>query len=171
MNQPSWPLTCFLTLATLVALSGDASAVSRHKPAHPASKREATKAHQQPRKTALRSGRHQHGKHATHVAATRRKTPLPARRPDLETTSLPGELLAVKQAVDLVRGGKSREATVAEKAIGDPTARKLVEWIILRHKDSDASFGRFAAFLAEFKRDANVRWRVSLGRPSRTICR
>src|SRR5258708_31937602 len=36
-----------------------------------------------------------------------------------------------------------------EKAIGDPVAQKLVEWLILRHPDAEANFGRYAAFIAE----------------------
>lgn len=151
MNQPFWPLTCFFTLVTFVALSSDASALSRHKPVHHASKAEAAKQHLHPRKTVLKSDKRERGKRGAHVAAARRKVAPPARMPAQETTTPPlsGDLLAVRQAVDLVRGGKSREATVAEKAIGDPTAQKLVEWYILRHQDSEANFSRYAAFLAD----------------------
>ena len=83
-------------------------------------------------------GRHEHGKHVAHAAAARHKASKPAaRRPSAATPTptLSGDLLAVKQAVDLAREGKGRDATVAEKAIGDPAARKLVEWVILRHSD------------------------------------
>ncbi|MGH9808476.1 MAG: lytic transglycosylase domain-containing protein, partial [Terriglobia bacterium] len=151
MNQPFWPLTCFFTLATLVAFSSDASALSRHKPDHHARKAEAAKQHLHQHKTALKSDKRKRGKRGTHVAAARRKAVPPARIPTQETTTPPlsGDLLAVRQAVDLVRGGKSREAIVAEKAIGDPTAQKLVEWFILRHHDSEATFSRYAAFLAD----------------------
>ena len=151
MNQPFWPLTCFFTLAMLVALSSDASALSRHKPVHHASKVEAAKQHLHPRKTALKGDKRERGKRGAHVAAARRKVTPPASMPAQETTTPPlsGDLLAVRQAVDLVRAGKSREATAAEKAIGDPTAQKLVEWFILRHQDSEANFSRYAAFLAD----------------------
>ena len=65
-----------------------------------------------------------------------------AKAPAQETTTPPlsGDLLAVRQAIDLVRGGKSHEATVAEKAIGDSTAQKLVEWFILRHAGFGSQF-------------------------------
>jgi peptidoglycan lytic transglycosylase len=152
MNQPFWPLTCFFTVAALVALSGDASALSRHKPVQRATKAAATAAHPHQHKTALKSDRHgRGGKHKAHVAAARHKPAPPAKKLVEEPTNpaLSGDLLAVKHAVDLVHAGKSREATVAGKAIGDPTARKLVEWLILRHRDSEAGFGRYAAFLAD----------------------
>src|SRR4030095_1568333 len=35
------------------------------------------------------------------------------------------------------------------RSIGDPLARKLVEWTILRSDESDAGFNRFAAFASE----------------------
>ena len=62
---------------------------------------------------------------------------------------LSGDLAAVKQAIDLVRKAKTGEATAIEKTIGDPAAQKLVEWLILRHPDAEASFGRYAAFIAD----------------------
>jgi soluble lytic murein transglycosylase len=62
---------------------------------------------------------------------------------------LSGELAAVKQAIDLMREGKTGEATRIKKSIDDPVARKVVEWLILRHPSGDAGFGRYAAFIAE----------------------
>jgi len=56
---------------------------------------------------------------------------------------------AVKQAIDLVRKGKTGEATGVKKSIGDPVAQKLVEWLILRHPAGEAGFGRYAAFIAD----------------------
>jgi soluble lytic murein transglycosylase len=152
MNQPFWPLTCFFML-TLVALPSDAIALSRAKPAHHAGKVETAKPHPSARKASTREhGKHEHGKHVAHAAAARHKASKPAAKasvPPTPTPTLSGDLLAVKQAVDLARAGKGRDATVAEKAIGDPAARKLVEWVILRHPDSEAGFGRFATFLAD----------------------
>jgi soluble lytic murein transglycosylase len=55
----------------------------------------------------------------------------------------------VKQALDLVRRGKTGEATTLEKSIGDPLARKLVEWTIARSDENDAGFDRLAAFARE----------------------
>jgi soluble lytic murein transglycosylase len=55
----------------------------------------------------------------------------------------------VKQALDLVRRGKTSDATTIEKSIGDPLARKLVEWTIVRSDENDAGFDRLAAFSNE----------------------
>jgi len=72
----------------------------------------------------------------------------------------------VRQAIDLVRKGKTGEATAIGKTIADPAAQKLVEWFILRHPDGEANFNRFAAFIADnphwpsmalFRRRAEVR--------------
>ena len=59
------------------------------------------------------------------------------------------DIALVKQAVELVRRGKTGEATALQKTIGDPLARKLVEWAILRSDENDAGFSRFAAFGSE----------------------
>ena len=48
-----------------------------------------------------------------------------------------------------MRRGKTSEATAVEKTIGDPLARKLVEWTILRSDENDAGFDRLAAFSIE----------------------
>jgi soluble lytic murein transglycosylase len=64
-----------------------------------------------------------------------------------ETTATPAaDIALVKQATDLVRRGKTTEASTVEKSIGDPLARKLVEWTILRSDENDAGFDRLAAF-------------------------
>jgi len=59
------------------------------------------------------------------------------------------DVAVVKQALDLVRRGKTSEATSLEKTIGDPLARKLVEWTIVRSDENDAGFDRLAAFSIE----------------------
>jgi len=59
------------------------------------------------------------------------------------------DIALVKQALDLARKGKTGEATALQKTIGDPLARKLVEWTILRSDESDAGFNRFAAFSSD----------------------
>jgi soluble lytic murein transglycosylase len=86
-----------------------------------------------------------------HVAVARRKSAPSVEVPPQSAAASPlsGDLAAVKTAIDLVRKGKTGEATVVEKAIGDPAARKLVEWFILRHPDADANFSRYAAFIAD----------------------
>ena len=51
-----------------------------------------------------------------------------------------------KQAIDLVRRGKTGDATTIAKGISDPLARKLVEWTIVRSEENDAGFDRLGAF-------------------------
>jgi hypothetical protein len=85
------------------------------------------------------------------AAAARRKsaksTDAPA--PAAAAVPLSGDLAVVRQAIDLARKGKTGEATAIGKTIGDPAAQRLVEWFILRHPDGEASFNRFAAFIAD----------------------
>jgi soluble lytic murein transglycosylase len=148
MNRRLGPLTCFLTLAMLAALSSDALGLARHKQIHHARKTE----------TATKAGHHRHaalkkkGRHAAHSAAAARRKPAPSIDGPAQTAAaspLSGDLAAVKQAMDLARKAKTGEATVIEKTIGDPAARKLVEWFILRRQDAEAGFGRYAAFIAD----------------------
>jgi soluble lytic murein transglycosylase len=85
------------------------------------------------------------------VATARRKpaVPIDAPAPTVPATTLSGDLAAVQQAINLVREGKTGEATAIEKSIGDPVAQKVVEWLILRHPSGDAGFARYAAFIAD----------------------
>jgi soluble lytic murein transglycosylase len=69
------------------------------------------------------------------------------------TTTSEADLASVKQAIELARRGKAKEATEVEGRIGDPLARKLVEWAILRSDDNLADSARFRAFIA-----ANPSW-------------
>jgi len=69
------------------------------------------------------------------------------------TATTPLDLAAVKQAIELVRKGRPDEATSVAGNIADPTARKLVEWVILRSDDIELDFPRYAAFIA-----ANPGW-------------
>jgi soluble lytic murein transglycosylase len=74
-------------------------------------------------------------------------------RDEASAPSLTGDLAAIKEAVALARRGKTGEATEIEKGISDPAGRKLAEWFILRHPETSASFGRYAAFIS-----ANPDW-------------
>jgi soluble lytic murein transglycosylase len=140
MNQHFRPITCFLTLAMLAAVSGDA--LARPKQARHAEKASEKAGAQHHRNAGLKKHAH-----AAHVAADKRK---PAPSSDAAPTpQLSGDLAAVKNAIDLARKAKPDEATGIEKTIGDPVAQKLVEWFILRHPDATAKLGRFAAFLAD----------------------
>ena len=81
----------------------------------------------------------------TQVDAVRRRAACRA----ADASPLSADLAAVKDAIDLARKAKTTEATAIQKTIGDPAARKLVEWFILRHPDADANFSRYAAFIAD----------------------
>jgi soluble lytic murein transglycosylase len=88
------------------------------------------------------------------------RIPLPRERPTTDppaatepaVKALPPDLDAAKQAIGLVRKGKSSEATALATSIGDPVAQKLVEWALLR-SESGAGFERYAAFIR-----ANPHW-------------
>ena len=71
--------------------------------------------------------------------------PLPVARP--AAASLPPDLAATKQAIELVREGKPTEATLIATSIGDPVAQKLVEWSLLRGPESEVRLERYAAFI------------------------
>ena len=66
---------------------------------------------------------------------------------------LPPDLAGTKQAIELVRHRKFGEATTLAATIGDPVARNLVEWTLLRDSDSPGGFDRYAAFV-----QANTHW-------------
>ena len=139
MNLRVWPLTCF-TFAILLAFS-NAPALARHQ--HHAKKTDGKTGH--PRHAGLQKG------------SDAEQVPIPRPRPEptadksepAATAPLTGDLALVRQAIDLARKAKSSEATTIEKTIADPAAQKLVEWVILRHPDVDASFARYAAFIAD----------------------
>jgi soluble lytic murein transglycosylase len=77
--------------------------------------------------------------------------PLPIARP--AAASLPPDLAATMQAIELVRQGKPSDATLIETSIGDPVAQKLVEWTLLRNPESEVRFERYTAFIR-----ANPNW-------------
>ncbi len=145
MNQRLRPLSCFLTLAALAVCSADALARDSHKSQH------ARKPHEAAGVRHHRSAALKKAAHAKHVAAAQRKStrssdvPPPA----ADAAPLSGDLAAVRNAIDLARKAKTSEATAIETTISDPAARKLTEWFILRHPETDANFSRYAAFIAE----------------------
>jgi soluble lytic murein transglycosylase len=63
------------------------------------------------------------------------------------------DIAAVKRVIEASRKGKEAEANAAEASIGDPVARKLAEWVILRSDNTNPSFERYAAFVG-----ANPSW-------------
>src|SRR6516165_6614324 len=68
-------------------------------------------------------------------------------QPAGEPAPLPPELVALKQAIELGRQGKAKDAAALAASSGDPAAAKIVEWAQLRHGDSGAGFDRYAAFI------------------------
>jgi soluble lytic murein transglycosylase len=69
--------------------------------------------------------------------------PLGRDAPDAATSSLPSpELAAVKVAIALARRGELVQASDVEEGIGDPVARQVVEWAILRSDKNEIDFRR-----------------------------
>src|ERR1700754_1864378 len=140
MNQRFRPLSCFLTLTVLAAFSGDAGALARPKPAQHAKKTHEAAGARHHKKAQLKK----RGDVAQAKAAPRKPEPS-VDRESVAAPPLSGDLAALKNAIDLARKAKTSEASDVAKTIGDPAGQKLVEWYILRHPDTDAKFGRFAA--------------------------
>src|SRR5262249_31407634 len=67
-----------------------------------------------------------HGKRAVEVEHHKHVIEQPADRD--AAAPLPPDLVAAKQAIELVRRGKPKDATALAASIGDPVAAKLVEW-------------------------------------------
>jgi soluble lytic murein transglycosylase len=68
-------------------------------------------------------------------------------------TTPAADIASLKRVIEAARKGKEANADAAEKTIGDPVARKLAEWVILRSNDTTPSFQRYAAFI-----EANPAW-------------
>src|SRR3984893_5432921 len=145
MTQRLCRRSCFLTLAVLAIFSTDAVARPGNKP-EPAKKPHQAAGVRHPRDAAVRKAGH-----PKHAAATKPKSTSSSDRapPGADASPLSADLAAVKNAIDLARKAKTSEATAVQKTIGDPVARKLVEWFILRHSEADAKFSRYAAFIAD----------------------
>src|ERR1043166_9358518 len=92
---------------------------------------------------------------------TKEKSNAPAARPttlasvdpsaivtEIEPTSVSSDDIAtVREAAGLIRRGRASEASALQPSVRDPAARKLIEWLILRHESNGASFARYAAFI------------------------
>jgi soluble lytic murein transglycosylase len=70
-----------------------------------------------------------------------------------DAAPLPPVLASTKQAIALIRQGKTKDAIALAESIDDPVAVKLLQWARLRHSDSEAGFDRYAAFIS-----ANPDW-------------
>lgn len=100
--------------------------------------------HKHSSKHSKRYARLRQGKWHHAVRAIVARVPPPSER---APSSLPPDLAAVKQAIELVRQRKPREAAVLVTTIGDPVAQKLVEWAFLRRAGSEAGLERYATFI------------------------
>ena len=107
-------------LASALAVVGTPDASARHKHVSPHSKK------------AVQVEQHKHRIDKSDVAST---------------ASLPPDLAAAKQAIELVRRHKANEATTLAASSGDPVVKKLVEWALLRRFESEAGFDRYVSFI------------------------
>jgi soluble lytic murein transglycosylase len=148
MNERYRPLTCCFALAMLAVFSGDGTALARHKQMQHDKKAHAASKPGHHRVAALKKGKHAKDKHAAHAAAARKPAPAVDETP-AAAPQLTGDLAAVRQAIDLARKSQFGEAGGIARTIGDPAVKKLVDWILLRHADSNATFNRYAAFIAD----------------------
>ena len=146
MNRCLRSLTFLLALTALAVFSTEAIARGSHKQPQ-AKKTHEAKGVRPHRATAVEKKRH--AKHAERKAKPSKDTE-PAKE---AAPPLTGDLALVKDAIDLARKAKTDDATATRNRIADPAAQKLVEWFILRHSETSANFGRYAAFIA-----ANPDW-------------
>lgn len=186
MNRCLRPLACFTAMATLALVAPVDTAAKTHQ-SHPTKnaraadkKTHGTKATHDAKATReADASKHRHGRHAADkhksakaksvkaesvkvtsapsTSAERKPVPAPEKPAGPQ---LSGDLAAVRDAILAARKGKTGEATDIEARIADPVGRKLVEWYLLRHSESDAPFSRYATFIA-----ANPDW------PSVTLLR
>ena len=142
-----------LALAVAALGTADALAAPRHKrvPAHPSKATEAERHNHGSASDAKRSAAVRKSMRNRTARAAVPSIPLPIARPT--AASLPPDLAATKQAIELVRQGKPSEATLIATTIGDPVAQKLVEWTLLRNPESEVRLERYAVFIR-----ANPNW-------------
>jgi len=134
----------WLVASALGALgAADAFSAARHKPMSQDRKKVAEVAHHKRVSP--------HRKKAVEVEHHKHLIEQPADRD--AAAPLPPDLAAAKQAIELVRRGKPKDATALAASISDPVAAKLVEWALLRQFDSEAGFDRYVAFMR-----ANPNW-------------
>ncbi|WP_426442953.1 transglycosylase SLT domain-containing protein [Bradyrhizobium genosp. P] len=170
MNHCLRPLACFATVAALALLPVQATAKAHHqaKAAHATDKKvtgaKATgvKAARQKATHDAASGKRRHGKHGGDEHNSAKAKSAPSKSTESDKASAPekaagpqltGDLATIRDAFLAVRKGKTSEATEIQAGITDPVGRKLVEWYLLRHSESQANFSRYAAFIA-----ANPDW-------------
>jgi soluble lytic murein transglycosylase len=68
--------------------------------------------------------------------------------PEAEAPSVSSDDIAkLREAAGLIHRGRTSDASDVQASLRDPVARKLVEWMILRHENNGADFVRYAAFI------------------------
>ena len=149
MSHVFGPWPCLLVVAALAGSTSNALAAAPHKHVQPAKKLEVASAARPERKAAAKTEAKK-TKHAERVAAKRhKKAGADDRSTEKAEPQLTGDAAVMQDVIDLQRHGKTGDATDAEKKFVDPAAQKLAEWFILRHSESQASFGRYAAFISD----------------------
>ncbi|KWV57369.1 lytic transglycosylase [Bradyrhizobium macuxiense] len=166
MNRCLRPLACFATVAAFALLPVKVIAKPHHqhqaKNAHAADKKaHGAKASSDKSARETTSGKRKHAKRGEQRKSAKAKS-APAKSADSDKATAPekpagpqlsGDLAAIKDAILAARRGKTSDATELQAKISDPAGRKLVEWYLLRHSESQANFSRYAAFIA-----ANPDW-------------
>jgi soluble lytic murein transglycosylase len=130
--------------------TGEALAASRDKDIH-AHRNKAATATGHEHGAALNAKRHAAASQSEKSHEAVAGMPLPIERP--AAASLPPDLGAAKQAIELIRKSEWKDAAGLAASIADPAAQKLIEWVVLRSSDSPAGFERYVAFLS-----ANPDW-------------
>jgi soluble lytic murein transglycosylase len=139
-------LVCLLASAIVALGTDDVFSASRHRLQHvqaPRSKAAEARHHKHTStRHANRQARERHDQRHRAAHAVVPSAPLPIEI----SASLPPDLAAVKQAIELVRQRRPREATALATSIRDQLMQKLVEWVLLRQPESEVGFERYAAF-------------------------
>jgi soluble lytic murein transglycosylase len=66
------------------------------------------------------------------------------------------DLAAIKLAIALARKGEPAQASDIKGSIGDPVARKVAEWAILRSDNNEVDFRRYVAFISDHPSWPNI---------------
>ncbi|WGS30913.1 lytic transglycosylase domain-containing protein [Bradyrhizobium sp. ISRA464] len=167
MNHCLRPLACFATVAVFALLPVKVTAKPHHQHQAKSSPAADKKAHGA--KTAhdkasreKTSGKRRHAKRGDDKRKSAKAKSTPSKSADSDEAPAPekpaapqlsGDLAAIKDAILAARKGRTSDATDIQAKITDPVGRKLVEWYLLRHSESQANFSRYAAFIA-----ANPDW-------------
>jgi soluble lytic murein transglycosylase len=146
----SWNRPTATALAGMIALASGAAAAAHSPQQVPMPRPRPAIAGEATATTGAGSGATPLADATAYAKATKDETGLPF---DAATSVAKSDLDAVKQAIDLVHHGKSQDATDAARHIGDPIARKLAEWVILRSDDNTADSTRYRNFVT-----ANPSW-------------